>query len=62
MLSVPPRNRRGHRAEPGAAPDTAREFVTHRSLGGGGAGELYVRSPSRSGARVRWRCACGPRG
>ncbi|AWM35891.1 hypothetical protein C1280_01935 [Gemmata obscuriglobus] len=34
-------------AEPGAAPDTARWFPTHRSLGGGGAGELDRSAPRR---------------
>ncbi|QEG31572.1 hypothetical protein GobsT_63940 [Gemmata obscuriglobus] len=42
---LPPEQRH---AEPGAAPDTARCIVTHRSSGHGGAGELIVRPPSRA--------------
>ncbi len=48
-------NRGRQRAEPGAAPDTAICSGTHRSSGDGGAGELYVRPPSRA-------CACGGAG
>ncbi|AWM40403.1 hypothetical protein C1280_27730 [Gemmata obscuriglobus] len=42
-------------AEPGAAPDTARGVVTHRSSGDGGAGELYVRQQETHGVAIRER-------
>ncbi|AWM37597.1 hypothetical protein C1280_11675 [Gemmata obscuriglobus] len=56
------RKRRGHRAEPSAAPDTAIGLGTHRSSGDGGAGELIVRprAETHGGGRDVDRVASPP--